>query len=235
MADTRARIAALIITAGLVLTACSGEDGDKQTPAAGDPPAATGVISGPPDQVGVDCADTSLSMGDWTRYCGPGTGNTIQQTAPSADTAPKPLGQPAETTGSDGAGTLEFTPTTVVYSAPGEAYNTPSRGFFVTVTVKQHNTGAVPATAASGFSGGWAYIAPDGEALDSVSVASDFKSPIGPVAPGTFEWSGETWDIRGNQRGGIVQYTDGTGVVHRWQIPAQDSGPQIDEVRKGLG
>lgn len=156
--------------------------------------------------------------------------------APAADLA---LGQPARTIGSQGAGVLEITPTTVIY-VPGDFATKSTNGYFAVITFKAKAMTAVAADQTVPFGGGgWQWIAPDGQTIDAgnasaVSVVPEGFDGGGPVQPGTFQWASRAFDVTPAQRGGTLIYTDGAQVVHRWRIPATDSGPQVAAVRKKL-
>jgi len=150
---------------------------------------------------------------------------------------PMQLGTSAETSGDTNygtsGGTLELTPTTVVYHTGGSPKGSPH----VTITVKTRNGGAVVAEPTDGTSGrGFEYITSEGEQLNTKVglIPSGFDGNSSAIQPGTFQWAAYTWGVKDNQRGGTLQYTDGTGVVYTWTIPAQDTGPQVAEVNDGF-
>lgn len=165
-----------------------------------------------------------------------------QPEEPAAEPAPKELtlGKPAETVGDSGTGELEVTPTTVVYVDEGGG-ETPEHGRFAVVTVKDKATSAVAAAEAPPASGGgWAWIAPDGQSVDSgggtsFNVVLDSFNNAGEVQPGSFTWNAVVFDLTEKQAaGGTLVYTDGNGTTHRWKVPAEDTGPQIEQVKEEL-
>jgi hypothetical protein len=164
----------------------------------------------------------------------PGNGTQGQPPAPPA-APPMQLGQAASTAGEPGPsavapvpGDLELTPTNV-------AYVTGEGTLHLVVTIKQRATGTKPADA-----GPWKYTSTDGQAFTVVSSNPRMLYPKGfydngmPVQPGTFTWDTQSWDISEAQRGGTLSYTDGLDQVFSWTLPAQDTGPQVDEVKKSL-
>lgn len=196
---------------------------------------------------------TVLSAGLLVSGCGSDNGKKDagtrpdggQQPATSAPPAPVTLqfGQPANTTGdtsygSKDGGQLEVTPTTVIYATGDETHTKPERDGYIIIAIKYRNPGTVAAEPADGTSGaGWQYTGADGEQLaNGVALyPNGFGGmTVNPVQPGAFTQSAQTWGIRNNQRGGTIQYTDGAGRIFRWAVPAQDNGPQIAEMKKGL-
>ncbi|MFC5144308.1 hypothetical protein [Streptomyces aureoversilis] len=175
---------------------------------------------------------------------GPSKSTATKSSAAPTPTADKPaaelaFGKPAETVGSGGTGRLEVTPTSIVYVTKA-LIDKPSKGLFAVVTVKDRATTAVAAEeTAPIMQGGWQWIAPDGQAIatgdgtaDMVSIEG-FKSG-GAVQPGAFRWESRVFDISEKQRGGTLVYTDGAGKSFRWKTPAQDAGPQVEELKKAL-
>lgn len=165
-----------------------------------------------------------------------------QPDEPTAEPAPKELalGKPAETVGDGGTGELEVTPTTVVYVDEGGG-ETPEHGTFAVVTVKDKASGAVAAAEAPPASGGgWAWIAPDGQSVDSgggtsFNVVLDSFNNAGEVQPGSFTWNAVVFDLTAAQaKGGTLVYTDGNGTAHRWKLPAENTGPQVEQVKGEL-
>ncbi|MEU1309530.1 hypothetical protein ABZ419_11630 [Streptomyces cinnamoneus] len=132
-----------------------------------------------------------------------------------------------------------MTPTSVVYATKA-SIDKPARELFAVVTVKDRPTTAVAgAESAPIDGGGWQWVAPDGQAISGTDgnasnvVLEGFQgNPT--TQPGTFSWGTQAFDITTAQRGGTLIYTDGTGVAHRWKVPAQDAGPQAAQVRKAL-
>jgi hypothetical protein len=166
-----------------------------------------------------------------------------QQTA-AAPKGTLQLGQAAITAGAKspfrgpGGGQLEITPTSVIYS-PKTRSLTPKNGQFLTVIFMLRPVGDIAAMETAPIDGGgWTYITPDGKALEqgngeSFSVTlNDYNRPMTVV--GASVGSSESWDITVAQAGGVLQYTDGAKKTYRWQIPAADTGPQVDEVKKAL-
>ncbi|MGK5729740.1 hypothetical protein [Streptomyces sp. URMC 124] len=164
------------------------------------------------------------------------TSSAAQLSSPSADA---PLGKSVETVGSGGTGRLEVTPTSVVYATKA-IVDKPARGLFVVVTVKDKSMTAVAAAETAPIEhGGWQWIAPDGQTVttrdgNADMVTLDGFDAGGPVQPGAFKWRARAFDIAEAQRGGTLVYTDGQGIAHRWKIPAQDAGPQVDELKRLL-
>jgi hypothetical protein len=169
----------------------------------------------------------------------------------SAASTPAPpsvlaLGTAAQTEGAEhpvdgpGGGVLEITPTTVVYTKTGSG-QTPANGLFVTVAYKARSTTAVAAAQAAPIDGGgWQWVAPNGQAVDTLrgnasSVTPDGFTGAGPVQPGSFQWRSVTVDITEAQRGGTVLYIDGAHHSFQWKLPAQDTGPEAGALKKALG
>lgn len=175
------------------------------------------------------CNQPTVSPQYWFTVCGQ-TGPAPGE-APAAPDTPAQLGQPIKTTGDSGNGTLELTPTTVVYATGQDTGTVPQRDGYIIIVVKMTNTSAATAKSTDL----WKYTAGDGELLNTgVILGSDFASYGSALQPGSFMWVQMNYGIRNNQRGGVIEYTDGSRVVHRWQLPTQDTGPQIAEVKKGL-
>lgn len=206
----------------MLLAGC-GSDGDKTKPTAQSQPAASSPK--------VNCQDPAQA-----KLCGPGSGLDPVGPPTTAPAAPMQLGQTATTTGDEGIGTLELTPTTIVYSTGPETGTVPQREIYVTITIKRQNNGTVPAEPTEARPDGWGYITPDGEDVNTAIyvIPSGFVGTARPIEPGTHQWGAATWSINQNQRGGTITYTDGAGATYRWSVPAQDTGPQIAEVKKGL-
>ncbi|WTW93602.1 hypothetical protein OG216_09545 [Streptomycetaceae bacterium NBC_01309] len=252
MGKATARCAALILTAGMLIAGCSDGGGDEKPAAAtapalncqdpvqailcgdvtpvGPPTATPAPPNGPaPANMPPGCNEPTVSPQVWFSVCGQ-TGPAPGE-EPDAPEGPRPLGQAVLTTGSNGSGTLELAPTTVVYSTGQDTGTVPNKDGYVTVTVKLTNKGAVTARD-SDF---WSYVAPDGEALDIgiIIVPRGFDGGS-TIQPGTFQWGSQSWDIRNDQKGGVLVYKDGTDVLYKWQLPAVDTGPQVAEVKKGF-
>lgn len=160
-------------------------------------------------------------------------------TPPSSPSAGAALGKGAETVGSGGTGRLEVTPTSVVYATKA-IIDKPTHGLFVVVTVKDKAMTAVAAAETAPIErGGWQWIAPDGQTVttsdgNASNVTLDGFHHAGPVQPGAYAWRTVAFDISEAQRGGRLVYTDSAGKAYRWEIPAQDAGPQVDEVKRLL-
>ncbi|GGY05926.1 hypothetical protein GCM10010324_61000 [Streptomyces hiroshimensis] len=145
------------------------------------------------------------------------------------------MGQGTETVGAGSGGKLEITPMSVVYAAK-TATDKPTRGLFAVVTVKERPmTDVAAAETTPTEKGGWQWIAADGQASNNEAniFLKGFDSG-GPIRSGASQVRARTFDISNAQRGGILRYTDGEGKTFRWTIPAQDSGPQADQVKKVL-
>ncbi|MCD9145759.1 hypothetical protein [Streptomyces albireticuli] len=151
----------------------------------------------------------------------------------------QPMGASAPTVGSGGAGRLEVTPTSVVYATKAMA-DKPTNGLFVIVSVKDRPTSSsAVAETAPAQRGGWQWVAADGRAVGAGdgNAANVFLSGFdasGPIPAGTAKWRARAFDISERQRGGTLVYTDGQGKTFRWEIPAQDTGPQVAELKKKL-
>ncbi|MFF7725007.1 hypothetical protein [Streptomyces sp. NPDC008001] len=153
--------------------------------------------------------------------------------APAA--GPLAMGKGTETVGAGGGGKLDITPVSVVYAAK-TATDKPSRGLYAVVAVQERpltDTAAAETTPTE--KGGWQWIANDGQAVDSeANVFLPGFDAGGPIRAGATQVRARTFDIAAAQRGGTLTYTDGEGKTFRWQIPAQDSGPQVPQVKKAL-
>lgn len=227
MSYNHIRAAGIAVVLATALVACGGS-GDS-TPKAKAKSRATHAAK-------VDCSAKNMSEADWVEHCSAAQGPN----GPKPQESDYPLGKAAPTTGDEGTGVLEMTPTTVVYSTDG-AGNEPEHGIFAVVTVKQRPTTAVAAAEAPPVSGGgWQWIAPNGQAVDSgdgasFNVVTEGFSAAGPVQPGSFVWDAAVFDLTTAQaKGGTLVYIDGEGAAHRWKMPAGDTGPQVAEVKKQL-
>lgn len=163
----------------------------------------------------------------------------------SAADKPMPLGKGAETSGSPdpvegpGGGLLEITPTTVVYAkaATGE---TAENGEFAIIAYKARSTKPVAAAESAPIeNGGWEWVAPGGQAVDTQSgnatnVTPDGYDGGGTVKPGTYQWRTQAFDITTAQRGGTITYTDGDGTTWRWTMPAKDTGPDLTKLKAAI-
>ncbi|WUD72122.1 hypothetical protein OG937_10690 [Streptomyces sp. NBC_00510] len=56
----------------------------------------------------------------------------------------------------------------------------------------------------------------------------------GMVEAGTYQWDSFVFDLTDAQRGGTLSYTDGSGAVFHWPVPAVNSGPELSKVKKGI-
>jgi len=168
------------------------------------------------------------------------------ETAPSKEATPGQveaglqLGEPAQTTGDGGTGTLEITPDTVVFTKEGGG-ETSASGVFAVVTMKDKATAAVAADEPAPISGGgWKWMAADGEMIDvgggnAFNVVMDKYNNADPVQPGAYQWRSQVFDLTPAQaKGGTLIYIDGEEKAHRWQMPSTDSGPNVAEVKKQL-
>lgn len=166
--------------------------------------------------------------------------------APEIETPKVPgLGTTAHTAGSNhpvagsGGGVLDLTPTSVVYVPRGTG-ETPVSGTYAVVAYKARSSTAVAAAeTAPAESGGWQWIAPDGQSVttldgDATSVNPTGFMGSGPVALGSYQWRSVAFDLTAAQHGGTLAYTDGEGTVHRWAMPAKDSGPEASKLKKAL-
>ncbi|MGW2228271.1 hypothetical protein [Streptomyces formicae] len=150
------------------------------------------------------------------------------------------LGEPAQTIGENGVGVLQITPDTIVYvkkngSEPAE------NGIFAVVTLKDKAmTGTAADEVAPIGGGGWKWMAPDGETIDtgggeSYNIVVDKYNNEDPVQPGTYQRRLRAFDLTPAQaKGGTLIYVDGEETAHRWKMPATDSGPDAAELKKQL-
>lgn len=150
------------------------------------------------------------------------------------------LGQSARTVGDGGTGVLEITPDTIVFvkEATGE---TAENGVFVVVAMKAKAVTAVAADEVAPITGGgWKWMSPDGEMIGFDSGASTMVSTgkyqnAEPVQPGAWQWRSTVFDLTEAQaKGGTLIYVDGEDAAHRWEMPSQDSGPNVTDVKKEL-
>lgn len=196
------------------------------------------------------CGGSKPSAGPTVSASAPSTGGPTPSSAPSSSPTSTAgqglqLGQPARTDGAThpavgtGGGVLELTPTSVVYakSATGA---TPKGGLFAVVAIKARSMTAVAAAETAPITGGgWQWIAPDGQAISTMAGSANNVTPdgfmaSGPVQPGTYVLTSAAFDISAAQKGGTLMYTDGSGNVFRWRIPAADSGPQAGQLKSAL-
>lgn len=150
------------------------------------------------------------------------------------------FGKPAQTTGDGGAGVLQITPDTVVFTkeASGE---TAANGVFVVVTMKDKAMTAVAADEPAPIGGGgWKWMAPDGEMVafdtgNSSNVTMGKYNNADPVQPGSYQWRSQVFDVTPAQaKGGTLIYIDGAEKAFRWEMPSTDTGPNVAEVKKQL-
>ena len=150
------------------------------------------------------------------------------------------FGTPAQTTGDGGTGVLEITPDSVVFAkeAGGE---TAANGMFVVVTMKDKAMTGVAADEPAPISGGgWKWMAPDGEMIDTqvgnaYNIVVDKYNNADPVQPGGYQWRLKAFDLTEAQaKGGTLIYIDGEEKAFRWEMPSTDSGPNVAEVKQQL-
>lgn len=228
----RATTIAAITAAALALTACGGGDGNSS---------GKGKTKRPAAGKSVDCTDENLSQAEWIDNCS----DQDDQGAGGKQSKPMKLGKAARTEGAQtpvggpGGGTLEITPTTVVYSRDGIG-ETPENGEFAVVTLKEKPlSDHAVAESAPMEGGGWKWIAPDGQAVDegngtSFNVVPETYSGGGAIQPGSWAWDVAAFDLSEAQRGGTLLYTDGAGVSYRWKMPAEDAGPEVGKLKAEL-
>ncbi|WP_158677804.1 hypothetical protein [Streptomyces sp. SPB074] len=157
----------------------------------------------------------------------------------------KPLGASVRTDGAadpiegNGGGVLQITPTSVIYMK-STGYDEPENGQFLVVTVKEKAMTAAPASEEAPMGGGgWSYIAPDGQAVSTLTgnatnVVPDGFEGGGAIDPGTYQWKSTVFDIGLKQAGGTLSYKDGAGEVYRWKTPASTTGPEASKVEASL-
>lgn len=196
------------------------------------------------------CGGSKPTAGPTVSASAPSTGGSTPSGTPSSSPMGSPmqgmrLGEPARTDGAahpavgSGGGVLELTPVSVVYAKAATA-TTPKNGLFAVVAIKARSLTAVAAAETAPITGGgWQWIAPDGQAISTMvgnanNVTPDGFMASGPVQPGTYQLSSEAFDISAAQKGGTLMYTDGSGAVYRWKVPAADSGPQAAQLAKAL-
>ncbi|MFD9276947.1 hypothetical protein ACFWD7_06590 [Streptomyces mirabilis] len=150
------------------------------------------------------------------------------------------FGKSAQTTGDGGAGVLEITPDTVVFTkeASGE---TAANGVFAVVTMKDKAMTAAAANEPAPIGGGgWKWMASDGEMVafdtgNSSNVTMDKYTNADPVQPGSYQWRSQVFDLTSAQaKGGTLIYIDGAEKAFRWEMPSTDTGPNVAEVKKQL-
>lgn len=233
-----AATAALLLAA---LTACSGP-GHADGPGSAENPAAS-RSSSPQPKPSVDCSDENLDQATWVKNCGDGSGTGGDGTTGTQTLAwgkpARTVGSPSPGNGAPGRGDLEVTPTTVVYAKTAMG-NTAANDAYAIITVKDRATGATAATEAAPVeSGGWQWIAPDGQALDegendASSITPNGFTGGGMVQAGTYHWRTIAFDLTNDQRGGTLSYTDGDGTVFKWKVPATETGPELAALKKGM-
>lgn len=183
--------------------------------------------------------------------CGGGDDNKAEtkpsavETVPSEEPSAEPeqgmkLGTPARTTGDGGTGVLEITPDTVVFTEEGGG-ETAVNGMFAVITMKDKAMTAVAADEPAPITGGgWKWMAADGEMVDSgggnaFNVVMDKYNNADPVQPGAYQWRSQVFDLTPAQaKGGTLIYIDGEEKAHRWEMPSEDSGPNVSEVKQQL-
>lgn len=156
-----------------------------------------------------------------------------------------PLGTTVKTTGAQsladgtqGGGTLEVTPTTVLYIKKAMG-STTKHGVFALITVKDRAPEGAAAESAMLEGGGWQYIAPDGQVVgegdgNAAGIAPEGFTSGGVVPAGAYQWQTLAFDLAPAQRGGTLAYVDGAHHTYRWRIAAADSGPELAALRKGM-
>lgn len=233
---TGAAAAAVLLA---VLTAC-GSSGKHTTENAGTKPSK--AVSSSTTASDVDCSDQSLDQATWMEYCADKAGTGGDGTAGTTKLA---WGKAAQTVGAQspvsgpGGGDLEVTPTTVLYAKTAQGF-TAANGLYAIITVKDRATGSTAAAESAPIeSGGWQWIAPDGQALDEGENDASSITPSGftgggMTQAGTYQWDSVVFDLSTAQRGGTLSYIDGAGAVFHWTVPATDSGPQLAAVKKGI-
>ncbi|MFJ6571189.1 hypothetical protein ACIQNU_27620 [Streptomyces sp. NPDC091292] len=167
---------------------------------------------------------------------------TTATDAPAVDdSGPAAVGwnEPQRTVGGKTIGILEITPTTVVYATKGGAA-TPQNGVFAVVVLSEKSMSANAADEESA-AGGWQWIGPDGKPVtpgggNAGQVTLDGYVASGPIEPGTTATRARIFDITPAQaQQGKLVYTDGTEAPFAWRPPAQDTGPQVADVKGKLG
>jgi hypothetical protein len=206
------RVRAMAAMAALLLaglTACGG--GDSSDDAAAKPEASAPVEAAPSEEPPAGTVEKGMT-----------------------------LGTPAQTTGDGGTGVLEITPDTVVFTKEGGG-ETSENGTFVVVTMKDKAMTAVAADEPAPITGGgWKWMAPDGEMIawdsgNSSGVVMDKYNNADPVQPGAYQWRAQVFDLTPTQaKGGTLIYIDGEEKAHRWEMPSEDAGPNVAEVKKQL-
>ncbi|MFT2014607.1 hypothetical protein ACMA1D_01980 [Streptomyces sp. 796.1] len=189
------------------------------------------------------CSDDSGGSGDkGAPHTEPGTSAPAD---PSADTSKGkglPLGKAAPTIGAGGTGSLEITPTAVTYTpTASQGMLKPANGRYAVIAYKARSVTAVAADeTAPADSGGWTWTAPDGQSVTTLDGEATSVTPAGytnsgPVQPGAYQWRSVAFDLTPAQaKGGQLVYTDGEQKTHTWTIPATDSGPEADKLKKAV-
>lgn len=238
------RVRATAATAALLLaalTACGGNDNssDKADNAAKPKaPAATHD-----KRADIDCHDPSVSQADWTKYCSNAGRGSSTESAGATDLAfgktARTVGAQTPADGSQGGEMLEVTPTTVVYQQKAMG-NTAANGVYAIITVKDRAPAGKAAESAPIEGGGWKWIAPDGQALDegendASSITPQGFTGGGSIPAGAWAWDTVAFDLsKAQANGGTLVYTDGGGQTWRWKVPAQETGPQLAALKKGM-
>ncbi|MFG2563632.1 hypothetical protein [Streptomyces sp. NPDC048496] len=150
------------------------------------------------------------------------------------------LGEPSRTVGAKTVGILEITPTTVVYAEQGAGVS-PQNGVFAVVALGEKSMSANPADEEPAPGGGWQWIGPDGTPVaagngNAGKVTLDGYPPSGAIEPGDTATRARVFDLTPEQaKGGKLVYTDGTQAPHGWKLPAEDTGPQVADIKGKLG
>lgn len=184
--------------------------------------------------------------------CGGGDDDKAESKPSAVETAPSEeptagtveegmkLGESARTTGDGGTGVLEITPDTIVFTEEGGG-ETAENGIFVVVTMKDKAMTAVAADEPAPITGGgWKWMAADGEMIgwdsgNSSGVVMDKYNNADPVQPGAYQWRSQVFDLTEEQaKDGTLIYIDGEEKAHRWQMPSEDAGPNVAEVKRQL-
>jgi hypothetical protein len=156
--------------------------------------------------------------------------------------SPRPtlkLGQSADTAGVGGKGKIRMSPDTVVY-ALNTSFGPPEHGVFAVVNFHSRNwsKGRVRTTAEKG---GFRWKAPDGKTVKARnSEAATKLAPIGfseggsVIAPDMTHQDVAVFDITATEKGGTLEYVDGSGAAFRWKIPASNSGSAVPALKFAL-
>lgn len=179
-------------------------------------------------------AATCLSLA----ACSGGDGTSDPQPSPRTALS---LGQTADTTGTDGKGTAQITPETVVYADKAGA-DAPERGLFAVVTFKAGNR-AEESVTTTADQGGFRWQTLDGKTIRAGnSKGARSVAPVGfddgggkpAVRANTFRVNTVAFDITSTEKGGTLVYVDGDGVAFSWKVPSTDSGPTAQALKSAL-